>query len=71
MVNGIELTVSDALITDSGRGFARLDSKSRKALDVTSGDVIEIKGKNIFDMRSVVLLEFERRPHAGSSVRDA
>ena len=46
MVNGIELTVSDALITDSGRGFARLDSKSRKALDVASGDVVEIKGKN-------------------------
>ncbi len=46
MTNGTELTVSDALITDSGRGYARLDSKSRKLLDVNSGDIIEIKGKS-------------------------
>ncbi len=41
----MELTVSDALITDSGRGLARLDARSRKLLDVASGDVVEIKGK--------------------------
>ncbi|MDE1873673.1 MAG: CDC48 family AAA ATPase [Candidatus Micrarchaeota archaeon] len=46
MSNGIELTVSDALITDSGRGIARLDSKSQKALGVVSGEAVEIKGKN-------------------------
>jgi transitional endoplasmic reticulum ATPase len=45
MANGIELTVSDALITDSGRGIARLDSRSRKLLGVESGEAIEIKGK--------------------------
>ncbi|MDE1860695.1 MAG: CDC48 family AAA ATPase [Candidatus Micrarchaeota archaeon] len=45
MSNGIELTVADALVTDSGRSIARIDSKSRKLLDVLSGDVIEIKGK--------------------------
>ncbi|MGB9732448.1 MAG: CDC48 family AAA ATPase [Candidatus Micrarchaeia archaeon] len=45
MPNGIELTVADALVTDSGRGIARIDSKSRKLLDVVSGDIIEIKGK--------------------------
>lgn len=45
MSNGIELTVADALVTDSGRGIARIDSKSRKLLDVVSGDIIEIKGK--------------------------
>ncbi len=45
MVNGIELTVADALVTDSGRGIARIDSKSRKMLDVVSGDIIELKGK--------------------------
>ncbi|MGC8662280.1 MAG: CDC48 family AAA ATPase [Candidatus Micrarchaeia archaeon] len=45
MPNGIELTVADAIITDSGRGIARIDSKSRKLLDVVSGDIIEIKGK--------------------------
>ncbi|MCL5238999.1 MAG: CDC48 family AAA ATPase [Candidatus Marsarchaeota archaeon] len=46
MVNGIELTVSDALITDSGRGIARLDSHSQKALGVVSGEAVEIKGKS-------------------------
>ncbi len=45
MPNGVELTVSDALITDSGRGIARLDTKSQKQLGVGSGDVVEIKGK--------------------------
>lgn len=45
MVNGIELTVSDALITDSGRGIARLDSRSQKLLGVLSGEAVEIKGK--------------------------
>lgn len=41
----IELTVADALVTDSGRSIARIDSKSRRLLNVVSGDVIEIKGK--------------------------
>lgn len=45
MAEGIELTVADALVTDSGRSIARIDSKSRKALDALTGDVIEIKGK--------------------------
>ncbi len=43
--NAIELTVADALVTDSGRSIARIDSKSRKMLNVISGDIIEIKGK--------------------------
>ncbi len=46
MANGIELTVSDALITDSGRGIARLDSHSQKLLGVVSGEAVEIKGKS-------------------------
>ncbi len=45
MANGVELTVADALVTDSGRSMARIDSRSRKLLDVASGDIIEIKGK--------------------------
>jgi transitional endoplasmic reticulum ATPase len=45
MAGGIELTVADALVTDSGRSIARIDSKVRKMLDVVSGDIIEIKGK--------------------------
>lgn len=45
MVNGIELTVASALVTDDGRGIARVDSKARKLLNVTPGDILEIKGK--------------------------
>ncbi|MEM3020608.1 MAG: CDC48 family AAA ATPase [Candidatus Micrarchaeaceae archaeon] len=45
MSNGIELNVVGALVTDDGRGIARIDSKARKLIDVTPGDVIEIKGK--------------------------
>ncbi len=44
-LSSIELTVADALVTDSGRSIARIDSKSRRALGVVSGDIIEIKGK--------------------------
>jgi transitional endoplasmic reticulum ATPase len=42
----IELKVSEALQDDIGRGIIRLDSKARKALDVTSGDIVEVQGKN-------------------------
>ena len=45
LVNGIELTVAGALVTDDGRGIARIDSKARKLLGVISGDIVEIKGK--------------------------
>jgi transitional endoplasmic reticulum ATPase len=45
MSSGIELTVADALVTDSGRSMARIDAKSRKALEVMPGDILEIKGK--------------------------
>ncbi|MGC8676387.1 MAG: CDC48 family AAA ATPase [Candidatus Micrarchaeia archaeon] len=46
MTNGIELIVSDALITDTGRGIARLDTKTRSLLGVEPYDIIEIKGKS-------------------------
>jgi len=45
LVDGIDLTVASALVTDDGRGLARIDSKARKLLNVISGDIIEIKGK--------------------------
>ena len=45
MTDGIDLTVAGALVTDDGRGIARIDSKARKMLNVISGDIIEIKGK--------------------------
>ncbi|MEM3181377.1 MAG: CDC48 family AAA ATPase [Candidatus Micrarchaeaceae archaeon] len=46
MTNGVELVVKDALITDTGRGIARLDAKTRALLDVEPYDVVEIKGKS-------------------------
>ncbi|MCL5433459.1 MAG: CDC48 family AAA ATPase [Candidatus Marsarchaeota archaeon] len=45
MTDGIELTVSGALVTDDARSIARIDSKARKLLGATSGDIVEIKGK--------------------------
>ena len=45
MPHGIELTVAGALVTDDGRAIARIDSKARKFLNVTPGDIIDIKGK--------------------------
>ncbi len=45
MQNSVELTVADALVTDSGRSIARIDSKSRSFLGLNTGDIIEIKGK--------------------------
>ncbi|MEW5955419.1 MAG: CDC48 family AAA ATPase [Candidatus Micrarchaeota archaeon] len=41
----IELKVSEALQIDYAKRVARLDSASRKAVGVTTGDVVEIAGK--------------------------
>jgi len=41
----IELKVTEALQNDIGRGIVRLDTKARKELGVTSGDIVEVKGK--------------------------
>ena len=49
MSDGIELTVAGALVTDDGRGIARIDSKARKLLNLISGDVVEIKGREQVD----------------------
>jgi transitional endoplasmic reticulum ATPase len=45
--NGIELKVVEAYQNDVGRGIVRIDSKARKLLDVTTGDIVEIKGKKV------------------------
>jgi transitional endoplasmic reticulum ATPase len=58
MSNGIELTVADALVTDSGRWYARMDSKSRKMLDVISGDIIEVKGR----LKSTAAIVWQAHP---------
>jgi transitional endoplasmic reticulum ATPase len=41
----IDLKVTEALQNDVGRGIVRLDTKARKELGVTSGDIVEIQGK--------------------------
>jgi transitional endoplasmic reticulum ATPase len=58
VANGIELTVAGAVVTDDGRGIARIDSKSRKLLNVISGDIIEIKGKK----RSTAAVVWQAHP---------
>ena len=58
MQGTVELTVADALVTDSGKGYARIDSKNRKILDVVSGDVIEIKGK----LKSTAAIVWQAHP---------
>jgi len=41
----IELKVAEAMKNDVGRGIVRLDTKTRDALGVSAGDIIEITGK--------------------------
>jgi transitional endoplasmic reticulum ATPase len=41
----IELKVTEALQNDIGRQIVRLDTKTRKELEVTAGDIVEIRGK--------------------------
>ena len=47
MVEGkkVELKVAEARQRDVGRGIVRLDEKSRTTLDVSTGDFVEIEGK--------------------------
>jgi len=41
----IYLKVAEALTNDVGRGIARLGSKAREELNVSSGDVVKLSGK--------------------------
>ncbi len=41
----IELKVAEALQNDVGRGIVRLDTRSREALGITTGDIVEIIGR--------------------------
>ena len=41
----LNIKVLEAYTRDVGRGVARLDTKTMAVLDVTSGDVIEVKGR--------------------------
>lgn len=44
-IKDIELKVAEALQIDYGKRTIRVDSTARKVLDITTGDVVEIKGK--------------------------
>ncbi|MFA6489991.1 MAG: CDC48 family AAA ATPase [Candidatus Micrarchaeia archaeon] len=56
-VKSIELKVAEALQNDVGRGLVRIDSKARKELDVSTGDIVELKGK-----RSTAALVWQAHP---------
>jgi transitional endoplasmic reticulum ATPase len=43
--SSVTLIVKDALKRDAGRGIARIDTKTMESLQVSSGDLISIKGK--------------------------
>ncbi|MBI4399171.1 CDC48 family AAA ATPase, partial [Candidatus Micrarchaeota archaeon] len=45
LADGIELKVVEAMQNDVGRGLVRIDSRARRILDVTTGDIVELKGK--------------------------
>ncbi|MFA5108148.1 MAG: CDC48 family AAA ATPase [Candidatus Micrarchaeia archaeon] len=53
----VELKVAEALQNDVGRGLVRIDSKARQELDVSTGDIIELKGK-----RSTAALVWQAHP---------
>lgn len=57
MAKPIELKVAEALQNDVGRGLVRIDSKARKDLDLSTGDIVELKGK-----RSTAALVWQAHP---------
>ncbi len=57
MAKSIELKVAEALQNDVGRGLIRIDSKARKDLDVSTGDIVELKCK-----RSTAALVWQAHP---------
>ncbi|MFH1306026.1 MAG: CDC48 family AAA ATPase [Candidatus Micrarchaeota archaeon] len=53
----IELKVAESLQNDVGRGLVRIDSRARKELDVSTGDIVELKGR-----RSTAALVWQAHP---------
>jgi transitional endoplasmic reticulum ATPase len=43
----LELKVAEAMQIDYGKRVVRMDSEARKALGLTTGDVVEVKGKKV------------------------
>ncbi len=53
----IELRVAEALQNDVGRGLVRIDSRAREELGISTGDIVELKGK-----RSTAALVWQAHP---------
>ncbi|MFN3910386.1 MAG: AAA family ATPase, partial [Candidatus Anstonellaceae archaeon] len=53
----MELRVAEALQNDVGRGLVRIDTKSRELLGVSTGDIVELKGK-----RSTAAIVWQAHP---------
>jgi len=77
----VMLKVSEAYPRDAGRGTARIDTKTMRKLGVVSGDVIEIKGKNIADAvvwpgyspdsnKSIIRIDRDIRGNTGVAIDD-
>lgn len=77
----IELKVAEALQNDVGRGIVRIDEYSMRALDITSGDIIEIEGQkstaaivwpsHIQDSRlGIIRMDGNIRQNSGASLGD-
>ncbi|MBM3229247.1 CDC48 family AAA ATPase [Candidatus Parvarchaeota archaeon] len=45
MTKTVELKVAESYQTDVGRGLVRIDNKARAELGVSTGDIVELKGK--------------------------
>ena len=77
----LRLKVAEALQNDVGRGIVRIDEYSMKTLGITSGDIIEIRGKkdtaaivwpsHIQDSRlGIIRVDGLLRENSGSSLGD-
>ena len=53
----IQFKVAESMQSDVGRNIIRLDSKAREKLNVTSGDIVELRGK-----RTTVAVVWQSRP---------
>jgi len=58
----VQLKVLEAYTRDVGRGVARLDYDAMDALDASTGDVIEIKGKRRTVAKCLPSLPLRRWP---------
>ena len=67
--SSVSLRVKDALKRDAGRGIARLDTRNMEKLELSSGDLISIKGKRRTVAKAMPGYE-EDREASGSGLMD-